>query len=287
MSVATFDDTMATLVCEIDDRKIYNDIRSQIDVTVTEVITDEPIAVVATGSNVIHYELWKLTAGETRDFHLSAVYSHRPVTWGVVEAVGRPFYPVGDPFGMTVTILDSDTESIYLRIVNDETITIIVDLSVAYTYQYISGYSEQSHEETNIKTITVRTTDETSVSKYGRRVMNLTWPLGQTQQQMESLIAGYLELYKDPRPYLYMTVLGTTDALIVDIFTIKVSDRVTIINSGLGINEDFFVNSINISKDSDSLLIGNYVLEEIPTMQSESIFTWDTSEWDGPDIWGW
>ena len=75
--------------------------------------------------------------------------------------------------------------------------------------------------------------------------------------------------------------------MIVDIFTIKISDRVTIVSSRLGINQDFFINSVDITHDAHGLLVGNYVIEEIPASQEATIFVWDTSEWDGPDIWGW
>jgi len=257
VSVATFDGTMTTLVCEIDDRKIYNDIRSQIDVTVTTVITDQA-AEYATSATIgldydrgIYDQMWYLDPSETRTETCHVHLGHTATTWH--EAWAHPrFSDLGD---FECTIVEENSGTCLVSCTNPYSEKIIQCIIYAtYTYQVLPTIT---HKETNIETLTVRATDATSIAKYGRRVMNLVWPLGQTQQQMQSLIEGYLALYKEPRPYLKMTVLGSSDALIADIFTIKVSDRVTIKEDKLGINQDFFVNTVDISHDAQGLLVGN------------------------------
>jgi len=294
MSVATFNDTMYSLICEIDDRKIYNDIRSQIDVTVTEVVLDEEAeyGIISTWGGYFWDTCQDLAANETIEDEI--IHAHREhtdiiISWDKAWAEAR-IVADGTELDFDVTITEETVkyyasgkyEILYVDVTNPLSEAIEhVRLYAEYTYLV---RDETSHPETNTRTVTVNVTDATSIDLFGRRELNLTWALGQTQTQMESIIAGYLAIYKDPLPYLIMTLKGTIDALILQIFTRKISDRITIVSSGLGLNADFFINGINIYDDAEGILTGVYLLEQVPAIYAVSLFTLDSSSLDGPDI---
>jgi len=289
MSVATFNNNMMSLVCEIDDRKIYNDIRSQIDITVTTVILDAPAEYAIRDTRYDWDErniIWSLAPYETKTVYLYTrkgdyvITCHRAWAWDMYlttdyKVITREF---------DLVILATYSDKIYVSVTNpwNEELS-KVWLMAEYTYQ---SFPALTHPETNIKTVTVQTQDNASILKYGRRTMSLVWPLGQTQQQMESLAEYYKQLYKEPKAYLSMTLQGKNDTLIQQILTVKISDRVTVINDRLGLNGDFFINSVDIFHDCHGLLIGDYSLEEIATIQSATLFKLDVSLLDGPHILG-
>ena len=294
MSVATFDDTMASLVCEIDDRKIYNDIRSEINVTITNIVLDEPATYLTkrtpdwfwaggglANSNYVSF----VEASGTKSWIIQPHPSDYVYSWINAFAYYSPYLLDTITTDFTVTITEEFPSYAKVDIKNNTAEDKWgIYLGAFYDIQILPL---RSHPEAYTKNIIIRTIDSTSIDKYGRRTMNLTWPLGQTQQQMESLIAGYLALYKDPKPYTSMILAGTTDALILQILTRKVSEAITVISSRLGLNGDFFICNVDISHDTEGLLIGNYLLEEISTIQSVPLFILDTSELDGIHILGW
>jgi hypothetical protein len=64
--------------------------------------------------------------------------------------------------------------------------------------------------------------------------------------QPHKAIVNYLiEFYKDARDELYMTVINKTSALLAQILSLDISDRVTIVNDKLGIDGDFFIESVS------------------------------------------
>jgi len=303
MSVATFNNTMAALTCEIDDRKIYNDIRSEIDISTTTIITDQDATYETTSIGTITNNLLPgydirnaaspIELNETIEVYIYSRIGQAAADWLSAEASYCILDEATDQLltiVCEVTILEKFSDKVKISVTEPgavpDGIHASVSKSAVYSYQVLPTIT---HPETNTKTVTIQSTDATSIAKYGRRVMNLTWPLGQTQNQMQSLIDGYLALYKDPRPYLSMTLQGKNDTLIQQILTRKVSDAVTIINDRLGLlapGKDFFINSVNVIHDCHDVLTGNYVLEEIPAIQSVPIFKLDISELDGTHVLG-
>jgi hypothetical protein len=334
MPYPTFTDTMADISIELNDREIYNDIRSKIDIT-------EETTTVGDGTPA-GYNLWFLYApgpyntinnllpGESRDITLYAKLGHTNVTWLKVwcrgaspdsiydlsqsecVGLGGNWYPPYDPsfpaYSHSICYFPPNTDQITVSILSQGTVVIgtttryyitirVVNTSalksdamVEVIYQYLAqeAIDGQVTVETMRRTLTVRATDATSIAKNGRRVMNLTWPLGQTQDQMQSLVEGYLERYKGAVAVGTMRIQGSTDALVVEILTRKVSDRITINHTTLSmVAVDFFINSVDIVHDTEGLLEATWQLEQVRVMESASIFTLDTSLLDGPDILGW
>ena len=295
MSLATFDDTMLDLTLEFDDREIYNDIRSQVDVTVITPGAETWESVEVTDTAIGFYSD-TISDGQHADVTLyTRRLSYYALAWELPTAdvsytVAGGYTGVGGyvESGVYHTTIDgvvtaSNTRSATVRITNNTGYTIRV-LSVKCDYSYNDYEKMVGNPTTGTQTLTVRATDATSIALYGRRVMNLTWPLGQTQEQTEGLAAAYLARYKDPVIRVKMTIIGKTDALIEEIYTRDISDLITVINTSLGLNADFYINNINLYHDPFGLPIVEWTLEYQRTNETYTLFTLDTSELDGTHV---
>lgn len=312
MTYPTFDNDMTDIVLEINDREIYNDIRSEIEVTETESILDADEEY--TIRSVVH-EIY-LAANETRESLFEIPSTDRAsavwLTIACTSATGLilggtesqcdlldgQYYPPGGEgpqyhsrcyYGsisdIEVTVLSQTTYSMNVSITNHVNAGMGVVIRARYRFQSSDAVY---HDDTNTRTLQVRAIDADSIRKYGRRVLPLTWPLGQSEEQMQALIDAYLERYKEPVPLLNMHIQGRTDALIVQILTREISDRITVKNTELGlVSADFFINSINANHDYLGLLECDWKLEQVRDMEASSFFVLDTSELDGSDILAW
>ncbi|MBU1173704.1 MAG: hypothetical protein KKD44_29390 [Proteobacteria bacterium] len=293
-SVATFDNNMADLVFELSDREIYNDIRSEIDVTVTD--TDTVIdsdAIYDGGSRSIDRE--NMGAGTSVDIDVYSLTGDRKVNWlnarityasnrfqnvtqEWCEGLGGNWYPPFDPkypaYSYSVCYflsfqaqMDAEIIAEYdnyctVRVTNNAAVALDFHLSVTYNFLL---RPIQTHEVSSTQqvTLTVRAIDDTSVLKYGRRVMNLRWALGQTEEQMQILLDAYLDRHSEPVDNITMTLEGHDSTLVTQILTRKISDCITVINDEMSINADYFINAIDVNKHVDGLLEARYVLERL------------------------
>jgi hypothetical protein len=100
----------------------------------------------------------------------------------------------------------------------------------------------------------VVTEDATSKALYGERVYPISGAFIPTTDEAEDYNNFVLAIYKDPTPVLKVTISGNRDdAHMMEVLTRDISDRVTVVatgNSGLGINEAFFVETIKHRVDS-------------------------------------
>lgn len=278
-SVATFDDTMADIIYELDDREIFNDIRSELNYSETETVLDEEED--SEYAWVGCLERAHLDPGESKQRTANVVAGDTALNWKFTSKradTGSPDYD--DYFDYTVTIISSDSTSCTLLFTNTGSIYAEVFAHVAYRYLY-SYTPEVTHDETVFKTLMVRATDPTSIAKYGRRVMNLTWPMGATQEQAQSMVSSYCTRYSEPVARVRMTLKGSDDTKRVQMLTREISDKITVISSDLGLNSDFFINKIDFRDNPDELVALVWMLEEVRDYEAAGVFMIDTSEIDG------
>lgn len=100
--------------------------------------------------------------------------------------------------------------------------------------------------------------DATSIGKYGRRIWPIPAELVRDSQEGEDWVNWLLSQYKDPRPVLSVTIWANRDAThLSHVLRRKVSDRITIVASGsntqLGINQDFFIETVHHTIDQNHL----------------------------------
>jgi hypothetical protein len=286
VSLATFTNTMKDITLEYSDREIYNDVRSQIDITVTTVVMDSPDTYAIKQAVYVGYES-SLVNGATIQQTLYSKSGLTQITWQSSTAAAGGQYGVSPNITtprISCTVVSTTSTSCTVSITNDSG----YDLSYVFSwvdYQYLSSGAVYS-EKTGMSILTVRATDDTSIAKYGRRVFNMVWPLGQTQAETEALAQAYLQRYAEPIPLMTMNVWGKTDALITQIFTRKISDLITIVNTDLGLSADFYINQIDIYHDPYGLVTATWLLEYQRDVETTILFTLDTSSLDGPDILG-
>ena len=102
--------------------------------------------------------------------------------------------------------------------------------------------------------VEVAASDSTSQTAFGRRTYphpSKFWPSTTEGQDWADF---HVEVWKDPVPLLRMTVAGNrSTATLTDIYTREISDLITVTavnDSGLGINETFFIEKMSHSIDA-------------------------------------
>jgi len=308
---------LKTFALELSDRQIYNDIRTETDITdETEIHGD--------GTPEAHQEVeigkdWNrevvVGANGTEDVTFTAEAGHTDVTWvstvisrayrsteyGLSEAEceagdGTWYGPIGGNPSTCLFPYISGTISIKFTIRGETTATARVTNPYNYeiratptaTYRYLvqEAVAGPVTIETETRTLTVRATDETSIAKYGRRVMNLIWPMGQTEVQAQSLVDAYRDRYCEPVSLASMTLEGSTDARITQILGMDIDDKHQFIHPGLDMDEEFFVNNLNVTlnREGTGILTGTFGLEQVRAMEEAGLFTLDVSELDGAHV---
>jgi len=215
MSDFTVDDTMAEIRYELDDREIYNDIRSEIGIVESESVVD-----------VDPTYSWK---NYSRYMEISPPYLHikfitttlsNPLSWKLsshhaYDLDGNSYYAYDIKLAST-----NDDRTKVVKITNTGSKTMHIYFDVKVKYQ--TG-EQVTHEELVSSTLTVRATDLTSIEKYGRRVMNLTWTEGTSKKDMQSIVDHYIDRYKEPVARIICVIKGTTDTLRAQIITREIS----------------------------------------------------------------
>ena len=295
---------------DISDRQIYNDIRSETDVTEeTEVQGDgtpeayQEIEVAKDGSikvvvaaNSTAYVTFTAEAGHTEVTWLSTEVSWatRTKEYGLSEAdceaedgtwyepyssfPSACFFPdIAGTIEIKFTIRGKTTAT--AKVTNPYNYEIRAKPRAIYRHLVQEAIAGPVTIETETRTLTVRSTDETSIAKYGRRVMNLVWPMGQTQEQTQSLIDAYKDRYSEPVCFASMTLEGSTDAKITQILGIDIDDKHQFIHPGLDMDEEFFINnlSVTLNREGTGILTGTFGLEQVRTMEELTYFIINTS----------
>jgi len=269
----TLNDTMADIRYELDDRFIYNDIRSSIGTTKTETVVD--------ADPLYEWRLWQEyhslpNPGETTFRYFTA--SVDPVAWRLRDILCYDYSYV--PYsGFQIDLITVDDP-------NGRAIELKNTGSSGGTIKYIVEYKclvadVVTHEESVFSTMTVRAYDETSILQYGRRTMNLVWPVGATEQQMQSIVDRYLAKHKDPAARLVVTLKGENDTIRAIIFGCEISEDVTVVCANLGLNDAFYIDSIAISGTPDGIPVCTLGLTDKYATETYAIFVLDTSELDG------
>jgi len=277
----TINDTMADLTYQLDDRFIYNDIRSELGYSTTETILDD------TDPAVYEWRLWQryhaLPAPGYTTFQYFTATLGTPIEWRI-RNVNVHDYDYNAYSGYTINLIDTnDSLTKAVEIKN----TGASNGTIGYIVEYkllISEAVEYTHEETSWNTLQVRATDSDSINKYGRRTMNLVWPTGATENQMQAVVDRYCDKYKEPAARLSLTLKGKDDTNLGIIYQAEVSQTVQVINANLGLNDLFYIDSIDIRGSIDGVPVCVLGLTDQYTTETYSIFLLDSSLLDGEHV---
>lgn len=286
---------IADISLELSEREIYNDVRS---VTMDTTGFEEAYSTKAVEPNWCDYSP-HLAPGETQEVTVFTESGDSEITWlgimhasaygktltGISEAsclaLGGKWKNVlggmcsfGDMSEYLSVIPTGQTANSFTFEVTNEHATLWLTYHVQVQYRYLAE-----------RRILVRSTDESSIAKYGRRVMNLTWELGQEIATQQQIVDSYVATHSEPVPLLVITVQGKTDRLIDFILYAKINDLIRIYLSELGINHDYWITQLAPTHRTDGMLEADLQLEQIRTDEEVIFWEWDTSLWDGDHVW--
>jgi len=304
--MATFNDyELSSFTLEISDREIYNDIRAECDVT--EILTVRPDATpdlfetfsAQTTSQAIPANSTVEVIATADEDHSEIVwldiidYSFHPETilgWGqgACEQLGG-YWRWSSSLGTSLCTLPQSEVAgdVEWEIVSRDETTCTVEVINNSDYElrgvWRIAYLALTPETRYIK---LRSIDEDSIAKYGRRVMDLPWSMGITPNTMQSLIDSYCEHHAEPACLASMTLEGSSDAKITQILAMDIDDEHRIIHAGLDMDDDFFVNNMSFlfNREGTGLLTGTFGLEQVRASEEVTFFTLDVSELDGAHV---
>jgi len=276
----TITNEMADIQYDLDDRFIYNDIRSQVGQTHTETVTDE------VDPATYGWRLWQryhaLPAPGYTTFQYFTATAGSPLAWRIRNVTAHD-YDYAPYSGYTINLIDtSDTLTKAVEIKN----TGASNGTIGYIVEYellISEAVEYTHEETTWNTLQVRATDSDSIDKYGRRTMNLVWPTGASETDMQGVVDRKLASNKEPVARLTVRLLGKTDALLQMMHDAEISDEVQVICDLLGLNDTFWLDSIEVQCDLNRLPSAVWGLVDKSPTEEYAVFRLDVSKLDGTD----
>lgn len=114
--------------------------------------------------------------------------------------------------------------------------------------------------------VLIRGVSEDSIALYGRRSKRIDRPLAADQATGESLVTDQLDRYSfeatNPLCRLSATIPASSDAMLAALLALEVSNKVTIQITAMGLDEDFWVDDIQLDL-STALTVARLGLAEV------------------------
>lgn len=236
VSSATFTNDMVDLTYELDDTEVYNKIVIKAEYQQTTSYS-EPTSETGIASSSVNV-MW-LHPGYSRYLTFRTVDGERALSWHDLTVTATQGYSAC----YSTKVISQSANMCKVKCTNicDSMLhSHRIDGKMSYSYQ---GYTYSESVET-IETEHIAE-DATSQAKYGIRTKSISLPFRLDAQELaDSLANFYLNYYKEPVPRIQMKLIGTTDFLLTQILTRHISDRITVVNTRLGLSADFFINKV-------------------------------------------
>ncbi len=228
-SQATFNNTMDNISYSLNPKNVYNNI------TVT--VTPWELQAIA--------ELWRLqetpsiAVGETLTWWGEASVSGSSVfvdTWTTpVVTTDYTANSQADGLGTDMTadiaiVTTKFAKSIKLAITNNGTVPAFITLLKARgTY-----YDDQTK-------VTRKYSDSTSQTAYQKRTLDIDGKYMTSADKAQDLASYSIGKYKDPRAELSVVLKNQNVTMLIQLLSLEISDRITIVNTKLGLSADYFI----------------------------------------------
>jgi len=229
-SQATFDNTMQNITYSMNPRNVYNSIKVTVTPWTIQSLT----------------EVWRLQEipsiepGETKIWWGDASVSGVPVFVGAWTPInsGATDYTANslangtgdDETGNTAVVETNFAKTDKIAIKNNALHTVYVTLlKVRATY-----YDDQTK-------VTRKAEDTTSQTAYQKRTLTLDGKYMTSAETAQSFCKYAISKYKDPRGEVGMSIMNKNATMLTQILSREISDRITIVNTELGLNKDFFI----------------------------------------------
>ncbi len=228
-SQGTFTNTMGKITYSLNARNIYNIIKST--------VTPWTIQVEA--------ELWRLKetpsipSGETYTWWGDASVSGTSVFVGAwVTPVVTTDYTAnsqsdggGDNETANIAITTTKlAKTIKLAVTNNATHLVYITLLKARG----TWYDDQTK-------VTRKSEDSTSQTAYQKRTLELDAKYATSADKAQDYCNYAIGKYKDPRAELSMSIMNQDAVTLIQILSREISDRITVVNTELGVNDDYFI----------------------------------------------
>lgn len=256
-SEGTFTNQMVDLQYELHDRDIYNKITILADYEKTNTVATQ-----TTGSDtLVKTGKLPLESGGTKYWYLRSpydevvscgtprVYFQRQGTWNASEMV-------------LPSVINRWANTIKVKLYNSSKYPVP---DRYYKVEIYYNYRDWTYSE-DIKTVETEhvAEDTTSQEKYGIRAKRIDLPFRLNAQSLaEDLVQFYLAYYKEPVPMIRMTIVGSTAYLLAGITALEIDHRITIVNTRLGLNTDFYINKVTHECGKDLLHKATYDLVRV------------------------
>ena len=270
-AVDIFINCMTDLTYELNDRLIYNDIRSTTTVTKTRKVHKTVWVQKEAGNGGGTSGQGRLGggrllhAGETDTIWCSLpqdmTCDRITNVWAIASDLGGELAPIQcscswepclDPHFLDATVTAPTSEPTPTGYWGEIRGYWIIDVYASWGMGGGGGEASQGEwvdkcvDEEYEAELEVYASDDESITKYGKRTLNLTWPLGETEVVAQSIVDSYLAKYKEPFPTISVTFWATDD-LIDRLLSRHISDRVEIISTLAKFDADCFIDKIDIS----------------------------------------
>jgi len=233
-SQGTFTNTMANITYSLNPRNIYNIIKARVTpwtlispAVILWTLEEEPI----------------IPAGETLTWWGEASVSGIPV---FVDAWTTPVITTdyqawtgsggtGTDMSTSLTITTTKlAKTIKLQVANGASVPLyLYVLTARGTY-----YDDQTK-------VTRKAEDSTSQTAYQKRTLEFDGKYLTDASKAQDLADYSIGKYKDPRAELSMTIMNKNATNLTQILAREISDRITVVNTELGINGDYFIDYLD------------------------------------------
>ncbi len=239
-SQATFDNTMSNMTYSLNPRNVYNVVK--VTVTPWEAQTIQ--------------ELWRLEdeplipAGETYTYWGDASYSGISVfvdSWTTPEITTD--YQAWTGSGGTGTDKTADISIVTTKLAKTIKLAVTNGASVPVYLYLLKARGTYYDDQTKV---TLKAEDSTSQTVYQKRTYELDGKYMTNSDKARDYTTYVIGKYKDPRAELSMLVMNQDATMLTQILSREISDRITVVNTKLGLNDDYFIDYI----EHDILLSG-------------------------------
>lgn len=151
---------------------------------------------------------------------------------------------------------------------------------------YLTTFQARGTPITVSDPMKVRVEDSTSKTAYGERTYPHPGEFIPDTVEAKDWCDFNISVYKDPQPILLIALHSNrSHSHLVEALTRDISDRITLVannSSGLGINQDFFIETIYHEMKPDSHKV-TFALS--PAGMWGQFWVWDTATWDNTTKW--
>jgi len=228
-SQATFSNTMSNIEYNLNPKNVYNQVKVRVTPWELQSITT----------------LWTLEetpsipAGESKIWWADASVSGESVfvdAWTTLVATTD--YTANSQSDGGGTDMTSDIAVTLSKLAKTMKITLTNNGSVP---AYITLLQARGTYYDDLTKVTLKAEDSTSQTAYQKRTFELDGKYMTNADKAQDYVTYAIGKYKNPRAELGMSAMNQDATILAKILALEISDRITVVNTTLGLNDDYFI----------------------------------------------